>query len=189
MKPYASFDAAHFFDYVRLELYNGVLSQQQVDGMNFILRGWRRRYGLNSDARHVAYCLATTHHETAFTMQPITEYGSQSYLQGKSYYPYIGRGYVQLTWDYNYEKAGVAIGEDLLNYPEMALEPDLAAQIMFEGMEHGWFTGKALGEYFNDTVDDPVNARRIINGTDKASEIAEYHDEFLEAIQTSLIPA
>lgn len=182
-----AFNSALFFDIVRDRLYNGVLSQGQVDGMNFILRGWRRRRGLNSDPRHPSYCLATTHHETAFTMQPITEYGSQSYLQSKDYYPYIGRGYVQLTWDFNYEKAGLAVAEDLLSFPELALEPDLAAQIMFEGMEEGWFTGKKLSDYFNDIIEDSYNARRIINGTDKAAEIAEYYEEFLNAIEASLV--
>src|SRR6478609_8125384 len=101
---YTAFDAGHFFDYVREHLYAGVLAQTQVNGMNFILKCWKRKSGLDSDARWPAYALATTHHETAFTMQPITEYGSQDYLQGKPYYPYIGRGYVQLTWDENYEK-------------------------------------------------------------------------------------
>ena len=184
---YTAFDSARFFDEVRQRLYNGVLSQSQVDGMNFILRGWRLRRGLNSDARHPAYCLATTHHETAFTMQPITEYGSVDYLLGKEYYPYIGRGYVQLTWEENYAKAGEATGEDLLNFPDLALEPDLAAHIMFEGMENGWFTGRCLKDYFNDKIDDPVNARQIINGNDKDIAIAEYYFEFLEALEMSLI--
>jgi|SRR6478736_880619 len=183
---YTRFDSTIFFDEVRKRLYNGVLSQGQVDGMNFILRGWRMRRGLNSDPRHPAYCLATTHHETAFTMQPITEYGSQAYLQGKSYYPYIGRGYVQLTWYENYERAGLAVGEDLLQFPDMALEPDLAAHIMFEGMEDGWFTGKCLSDYFNDVLDDPINARQIINGNDKDVEIAEYYFDFVDAIKAGL---
>jgi len=117
----------------------------------------------------------------------VTEYGSQSYLQGKDYYPYIGRGYVQLTWEENYLRAGEKVEEDLVSFPDMALEPDIAAAVMFDGMEEGWFTGVSLLDYFNDTTDDPVNARRIINGTDRASEIANYHVIFLNAITVSLV--
>ena len=103
---------------------------------------------------------------------------SQTYLQGKDYYPYIGRGFVLLTWEENYLRAGEKVDEDLVGFPDMALEPDIAAAVMFDGMEEGWFTGVSLFDYFNDTTDDPVNARRIINGTDRASEIANYHVSF-----------
>ena len=54
---------------------------------------------------------------------------------------------------------------------------------MFAGMTEGWFTGKLLADYFSATKDDPRNARRIINGTDKASTIAGYHAEFLDALE------
>jgi len=182
------FNSEVFYDCVRADLFNGVLSQGQVNGMNFILREWRRRYLYDGDHRWLAYKFATTFHETAYTMLPITEYGSQSYLEGKSYWPYIGRGFVQLTWEENYEKAGNAVEEDLLGYPDLALRPDLAAIIMFDGMRDGWFTGLALDAYFNDDTDDPINARRIINGTDKAEMIADYHDSFLHAIKSALTP-
>ena len=46
----------------------------------------------------------------------------------------------------------------------------------------GDFTGKALCDYFNDFANDPVGARMIVNGTDKAQLIAGYHTEFLEAV-------
>ena len=59
---------------------------------------------------------------------------------------------------------------------------------MFEGMTKGDsmigdFTGKCLEMYFNNKVDDPINARRIINGTDKARLIAGYHNKFLTALK------
>ena len=53
---------------------------------------------------------------------------------------------------------------------------------MFRGMEQGWFTGKKLGDYFSADTDDPVNARRIINGNDKDTLIAGYHQKFLTAV-------
>lgn len=133
-------------------------------------------YGYTDD-RHLAYMLATALHETAFTMKPITEYGSKKYLMGKKYWPYVGRGYVQLTWKYNYDKYNIS------STPERALEPDLAAKIIVSGMESGIFTGKKLSDYFSNKTNDPVNARRIINGTDKAHAIAGYYNLILKAVK------
>jgi putative chitinase len=181
-----TFNKTTFFDSVRANLFGGSLAQSQVDGINFILREWRRRYDFGGDHRHLSYMFATSHLETAYTHLPIKEYGSQSYLQGQEYWPYIGRGFVMLTWEENYAKASDITGEDLVAYPDDAMQPDIAAVIMFSGMEEGWFTGKALSDYFSDTVDDPVNARRIINGTDRAEEIAGFYFKFWDAIQAGL---
>ena len=178
----SGFDKQVYFDAVRATLFNGSLSQQQVMGQNFILREWRKRFGFEGDHRKLAYMLATTFHECGRTMWPIMEYGSQSYLTSKPYWPYIGRGFVQLTWFENYEKASPIVEEDLVEFPDLALQPDIAAIIMFDGMFVGWFTGKSLDDYFSDTINDSFNARRVINGTDCASEISGYHDLFLDAI-------
>jgi hypothetical protein len=182
-----SFNATTFFDAVRQAPFDGILSQEQVNGMTYILRAWKYKYGYDKgDRRWLAYMLATTFHETAYTMMPIMEYGSQSYLQGKDYYPYIGRGFVMLTWLSNYERGSGIVDEDLVHYPDLAMRPDIAAILMDDGMTNGWFTGVKLTDYFNDSEDDPVNARRIINGTDRAEEIALYHDDFLDAIMGAL---
>ena len=140
------------------------------------------------DLRWLAYMFATVFHETAQTMQPIEEfgrgrgraYGRPDPVTGQTYY---GRGYVQLTWKANYQTMGNLLGHDLVNHPELALRADVAAAIMFEGMTtslslRGDFTGKSLEDYFNDRTTDWVNARRIINGTDKASTIAGYAKQF-----------
>jgi predicted chitinase len=42
---------------------------------------------------------------------------------------YYGRGYIQLTWEKNYEGAGKALQIDLLGEPGLALEPAMAAKI------------------------------------------------------------
>ena len=34
----------------------------------------------------------------------LIEIGLKSYLEGKKYWPYIGAGYIHLTWEYNYQK-------------------------------------------------------------------------------------
>ena len=184
-----TFDATKFFDMIRENPFPGHLAQTQVDGMTYLMRAWRLKHHPNTgDTRWLSYLMATTFHETAYTMMPIKEYGSQSYLQSKDYWPYVGRGYVMLTWDFNYEKGGVLTGEDLLNYPDLAMNPEISAQITYDGMIKGWFTGKAFDDYFNDTKDDPVNARQIINGNDKDDLIAGYHKAFLSAIKASITP-
>jgi predicted chitinase len=176
-----------FFGKVRSSLFSGSLSQKQVDGMNYMLDAYEAKYEKNwPDLRWISYCFATAYHETAYTMQPISEYGGQSYLQSKPYYPYYGRGYVQLTWEDNYRKMGQKLGIDLLGAnKERALEPAIAAEVMYSGMRDGDFTSKRLSSYFTDALDDPVNARRIINGTDRAETIAGYHRKFLEAFQAA----
>ena len=142
-----------------------------------------------TDIRWLAYILATVYHECATTMWPITEYGSQSYLQGKDYWPYIGRGFVMITWEDNYRHASQELSltgtRDLVEHPELALDSLISARILFRGMAEGWFTGKKLGQYFNETKDDPVNARQIVNGNDDDDLIAGYHRQFLAALEAA----
>ena len=180
-----------YFDEVRNELFEGALTQQQVDGQSVILAVWEYQAGGTpmTDLRWLAYMLATVYHECATRMWPTTEYGSESYLTGKPYYPYHGRGFVQLTWEENYRTASTALSliddRDLVAHPEVALDSLIATRVMFRGMAEGWFTGRKLGQYFNDDEDDPVNARQIINGNDQDDLIAGYHRTFLSALENA----
>lgn len=173
-------DRKTFFSGIRQQPFAGALTTDQVNGTSAILDEWERRE--LTDLRHLAYILATTKHETAHTMQPITELGSQRYLKSKPYYPWIGRGFVQLTWQKNYVKFQAPVLKlfevDIVADPDGALELEPAAFILFEGMLSGAFTGKKLSDYFNDTKTDWLNARRIINGTDKAADIASIGKAF-----------
>lgn len=167
----------------------GKLTVSQVEGVSTILNEWEAS-GL-TDLRWLAYMLATTYHETARTMQAIEEYGKG---KGRSYgkpetngQVYYGRGLVQITWGYNYKKMGKILGIQLYDHPELALDLQIAVKIMFEGMTTGKsfagdFTGKHLGNYFNKTKEDWINARRIINGLDKAQLIAGYAKQFYAAL-------
>lgn len=193
-----------FFTYVRNAPFGGRLKQSQVDGMNAILDAWENS-GMK-DTRWLAYMLATVFWETAQTMQPVRETLAKSDKQAianleKAWNagklpsvktPYwrdgsFGRGLVQLTHMMNYITMGKIIGVDLAGDPSLALRSDIAIEIMFEGMTRGVsskgdFTGKSLEDYFNEKTDDPVGARKIINGNDKASLIAGFHKNFLDAI-------
>ena len=175
----------------------GKLTQKQVEGFEAILNEWDlSKY---SDNRWLAYMLATVWHETAKTVQPIEEYGkgkTRSYGKklkhsGVAYSApdkvYYGRGFVQLTWYENYQLLGRLLKVDLLNKPELALDLNISTKILFEGMTKGSssvgdFTGRCLEMYFNCTKEDPINARRIINGTDKAELISIYYMSFKEAL-------
>lgn len=106
-------------------------------------------------------------------------YGKPDPTTGKVYY---GRGFVQLTWERNYKTMSDLLGVDFIDHPELALEFDNATNIMFIGMIKGLFTGRSLGDYFSNTTDDWVNARRIISGLDKAQAIAMYGHNFYSAI-------
>lgn len=194
-------DRAFFFDWIR-PLFGGSLEQSQVDGMNYILNAWEAEPKYSDDLRWLAYALATTFHETAQTMQPIEEYGRGAGMPygvpdpqtGQTYY---GRGFVQLTWHENYATADKEIGltgdASLVWNADNALDPAIAAEVMFRGMVEGWFTGKQLDQYFNDDTNDAFNARDMING-DKhivpdwgtkpiGTIIAGYHDTFWQALE------
>lgn len=182
-----------FFDSIRQSLFDGKMRSGQVAGISSILDEWEA--SKNCDLRRLAYMLGTTHHETDRTMMPIEEYGKgrgRKYgkrvkMSGKAYtdtpHIFYGRGYVQLTWYENYAKAGAKLGLDLLHEPLLAMTPKVAAKIMFLGMTEGWFTGKKLGDYFFGGKEDWVNARRIINGLDKANLVAWYAKRYYEALQ------
>lgn len=125
-----------------------------------------------------AYVLATAYHETAHTMKPVREMGGEKYLRSKKYYPYVGMGYVQLTWKSNYEKAGKKLGVDFVSAPKKLLEAKYAAPILVIGMRDGWFTGKKLSDYITLQKSNFVGARRIVNGVDRAALIAGYAEKY-----------
>jgi hypothetical protein len=190
------YDRKFFFDTVRKDLFRGKLTQKQVDGMEYLLVVWERHFEKNNPrdgTKWLSYCLATYFHETAEAMNPVEEYGKGS---GKSYgqpvgqynQKYYGRGHVQLTWEDNYKKGQQYLlqryGVNANIHPEAhkMLDDQTSALVSYDGMVNGWFTGVGLPKYFNATVEDPVNARRIVNGTDQANKIAGYYYKFKAAL-------
>ncbi len=150
---------------------------------------------LLKDAAHwpigwVAYGLATAWHEAR--LKPIEEigkgkgreYGKPGKHGGQIAY---GRGLVQLTWDWNYQAMddALGLGGSLVKDYSLALKPDIAVRILIDGMERGRFTGKSLAIYIGKRGTRPefVQARRIINGTDRADLIAGYAEQFQDALE------
>lgn len=187
-------ERAEFYGTVRSRLGN--VSQSAVDGFEIILdEAERRRTPVNK----LAYILATAWWETAKTMQPVREafYIASDFAKAEKwrkknlhYYPYYGRGFVQLTWKANYKKAADKFGVNFVDNPDRVMELRYAVPIMFDGMTEGWFTGKALDDYI-DEIDEPDSkdleeykqARRVINGTDKWVTIAQIALAFENALK------
>lgn len=197
---------------LRRKLFRGSISQSQFAGLKRLVTALNL-YNMDAiNPLNAAYILATSYHETAHTMLPVSEYGrgrgrpygtwytnsrKQKYgyrndkrkIYLKAAYPhlYYGRGDVQLTWLDNYIRMGKKIGHNLARNPELAKRPDISAQVLISGMLDGDFTGKKLSDYIHYGLDfEFVNARRIVNGTDKAKRIAGYAEIFLSAIRFEL---
>lgn len=195
-------NAANFFTAIRSSLFSGALSVHQVESINAILASWVKHNG--TDQRQLAYILGTVYHEAGKGMYPVREgfsatnaeavqyvtrmfnhrqisknYALPDPVTGQSYY---GRGFVQITWKWNYAAFEKLLNIPLVANPDLALQVDTSADIAVIGMQKGVFTGKKLSDYFNAHTSDWLNARRIINGTDRAQLIAGYAQKFYSAL-------
>jgi hypothetical protein len=131
--------------------------------------------------------LATVKHETAETYLPVREafWLSEAWRKRNlRYWPWYGRGFVQLTWERNYKLAGAQLGLDLTTDPDVAMQPVIAYKVMVRGMQQGWFTGVRLADYIGAST-DYRRARLVINGLDKAELIAGYAIKFQHCLENS----
>lgn len=205
-------DQTQFFDLIRATIFGGELRRRQRNGIAIILDSWAGKHG-DGDPRHLAYILATAFHETGRRMEPVRETfaGSdaaaiaileRAFRAGRlpgvktPYWrpdalgqSWLGRGYVQLTHKRNYEAMSVIAGIDLVAAPDRAMEPEIAAIILIEGMMRGIFTGKKCADYLHGERPDWVGARRIVNGTDRAASIADHARQFHSALTAWRKPA
>lgn len=132
-----------------------------------------------------AYILATAYWETAKTMEPVKEafWKSEGWRKKNltRYYPYYGRGLVQLTWKHNYEWATKKFGPNFVKNPSLALDPEWAVQILIVGMMEGQF-GRKLTDFVTLEKSDFAGARRSVNVMDKAWTIAEIAKDYDKAL-------
>jgi len=208
-------DHAKFFAAARSSLFGGRLSPNQVDGMEAILAVWRAApfdirwlayilatayhesdrtmCAVSENLNYSASGLLATFPKyftlsqaAAYARQPqrianrayANRMGNRNEASGDGW-RYRGRGLVQITGRDNYAKYGIA--ED----PDKALDPVKTVEILSDGMINGRFTGKRLSDYFSATVSDWTGARKIINGIDRATDIAGYAKKFAAALEVS----
>lgn len=104
-----------------------------------------------------------------------------------------GRGQGHLTGRRNYALATERLralgvlkaGESLVEDPDLALRPDVAAAVLVFGMRDGWFTGKRLNDFINNkaTAEQFAAARRIVNPDRNGAAVAALAAGYLEALK------
>ncbi|MDB5099743.1 MAG: hypothetical protein JWM80_4164 [Cyanobacteria bacterium RYN_339] len=118
-----------------------------------------------TDKAGVIAALATIGTEVG-SFQPIPEYASGQEYEGRSDLGntqpgdgvrYKGRGFIQLTGRANYESYGKKLGIDLVNNPDLALRPDVAAKVLAEYFKERNIPAKAQ-------AGDWQGVRRAVNG-------------------------
>ncbi|UGY10183.1 hypothetical protein [Phyllobacterium pellucidum] len=204
LKTQPKINREQFFNSIKKELFRGSLSPRQHAGLNNLLDYWDANFQ-NGDDRWLAYILATAFHETGRAMQPIKEKGTNEYFRERydkrgsrpwkakelgnnvegDGVLFAGRGFVQLTgrrnfrdWTFRLNRHGI----DLEGNPDLALDPIIATEILFQGMYKGTFTKYRLENFINSVGTDWRQARRIINKLDRADDVAGYAIKFHTAI-------
>lgn len=204
------FDRKTFFTYVRRAPFGNRLTQQQVDGISTIL-DYYESMPSPPPLEGLAYTFSTIAWETGMRMVPVRETFAKSdeqaynrlnnawkngrighvtvsnrYWRKINGISYFGRGRVQNTHKENYEKLRDRFGHDFVNKPNLLLDNDIDAEVTVVGHVEGIWTGHDLARYFGEGKEDPVGARRIINGQDKARHIASnLYPQFLAALEAA----
>lgn len=185
-------DEKTFFDTIRLTIFGGRLSRVQVDRLQALLLEMERVELVTPERG--AYILATAHHETD-RFNAMEEYTSGEAYEGRDSLGnkqagdgrrFKGRGYPMLTGRRNYEWASLVSGEDLLQSPALAADPQISARLIVQGMMEGVFTGRGLAAFINDAKADFIIARKTVNGLDRAETVADIAERYLQAIRLAM---
>ena len=191
-----------FFDLVRDSVFGGHISESQFEGLVKILDYRDQKWPKMIDAE-LADVLATAYWESGRTLQPIEEGQPtlsgdrlRKYQKSLYYWPWYGRGLVQVTHEANYKKFNIENRDDALKW-------DVALDVLFRGMIFGMFRADdkgphKLSRYITEKRQDWINARLIVNGIpkgqklpDRAVEIAGYakafHAALLKAATTPVV--
>jgi hypothetical protein len=152
----------------------------QFRSIEALLDEWNQHTDLHQDAGWLAYALATARVETG-DLLPQYEAVRQP--------PYGPRGFIGLEGRGNYTRVGAGIHTDLDTYPDLALNPEISAQMLF------YFLflspdGNRLAKYINHEKSDFVGARFVVtkipiehdNSAEKIATIAEKLTPCVQAI-------
>lgn len=90
---------------------------------------------------------------------------------------YKGRGYIQLTGKYNYEKAGNALGLDLVKKPELVEKPEVAAKVAV------WFWQNRVQSKVSDFGDTRAATKPINPGLKHLDKRKEKFSDFKTAMR------
>lgn len=204
-----------FYSAIRSSLFGGKLTQAQVEGMEAILNEldktgqkdprWlayilatahhetgARFAPVEENLNYSAKRLTQVWPSRFRTIAAATPYANNPQkLANKVYggrmgntgtddgWRYRGRSFTQLTGKDNYAKYGLA------GNPDAAMKNETAAFIIVDGMINGRFTGMTLRAYFNDSADNPIGARKIINPDSNGAKIAKDYELYLKAIKAA----
>ncbi len=183
-----------FFDTVNSTLFERSIAPEQIVGLSLILKYWSNAHG-DKDDRYLAYILATIHHETNATFEPVLgEVGpdieDQEPIRARILWnpepgdgeKYRSRGFFGLEGKYRYSDFSERLGVDLVNDPDLAMVPEIAIAIAVKGMIAGAFTGKRLEDFFYRGRQDWEGARLIIGGRGHDALIASHARRYYAAI-------
>jgi putative chitinase len=88
-------------------------------------------------------------------------------------FKYRGRGIIQVTFKDNYERCGKALNLDLINHPDLLLEPEFAT------LSAGWYWNKMGLNILADSWDNKEITKRINGGYNGLAErIAKTNQAF-----------
>jgi len=142
------------------------------------------------DRGQIAYVFATAELESNFG-RFMMELDDGWYLEGREDLEntepgdgprFKGRGFIQITGRRNYRIWSNKLGINLIDNPEKAALPDIAAIILVRGMRDGSFTNVGLSDFIVGDRRDFFNARRIVNALDRADDIAQIAESYFKAI-------
>ena len=142
------------------------------------------------DRGQIAYVFATAEHEShfgRFMMELADGWDYEGWPDLGNTEPgdgprFKGRGFVQIIGRRNYRIWSDKLGINLIDNPEKAALPEIAAPILVRGMRDGSFTGVALSDFIVGDRRDFFNVRRIVSGLNRSDQIAQIAESYFQAI-------
>lgn len=125
------------------------------ENLNYSADGLMRTWSSRFPSRDVAEQFAQNPEKIANKVYA----GRMGNTQDGDGWAYHGRGIIQLTGRDNYKNCGTAVGMDLINYPELLVQPNGAA------LSAGWFWNKHGLNDLADARDYETMTKRINGGT------------------------